>query len=165
VPAPANPALQRFGGISAPPRSQDDGSPDSCVLLGDANPGALLDAKLAPAERIYGLCWVQDESMPDPERSIGLEIRRDPAGVPGNLEQFWEREGGGVQMLGSSREQIQELGMLGDYALWFPVTGGMQLFTYWKNEYILVLTVRGVPTEQALPWARALAGRSVQAAS
>ena len=159
------PPLARLGSILAPPRTQDDGSPDACELLGAADPAALLGAEVAAAQRVYGLCWVETAVRETAERSVGLEIRRDPNGVPANLEQFWEREGGGVQMLGSSREQIELLPLLGDYALWFPVEGGMQLFSYWKNQYILVLTVRGVPTERALPWARALAAASLQRAS
>ena len=161
----ATPQLAQLGSILAPPRTQDDGSPDACELLGGADPAALLGTEIAAAQRVYGLCYVGPAAPAMEERSVGLEIRRDPNGVPANLDQFWEREGGGVQMLGSSREQIEPLPQLGDFALWFPVEGGMQLFTYWKSQYILVLTVRGVPTERALPWARALAAASVQRAS
>jgi hypothetical protein len=101
----------------------------------------------------------------DPERSIGLEIRRDREAVSRNLDEFWEREGGGVGLLGSSREQVQELPEPGDYSLWFPIEGGLQLFSYWNGEYVLVLTIRGVPAVRALPWARELARSSVAAAA
>ena len=166
-PAPlAQPApLESFAGLQAPPRVLDDGSPDTCALLGPADPGALLGSALGTAQRIYGLCLVETAPPAQPERSVGLEIRKDPSGVPGNFDAFWEREGGGVGMLGSSREQVKEIENLGDYALWFPIDGGMQLFTYWKNAYILVLTVRGVETERALPWARELAATAVQRGS
>jgi hypothetical protein len=153
-------------GLQVPPRVHDDGSPDACELLAAADPRRLLGAELGPAMRIYGLCQVDVAEPAGPERSVGLEIRRDPeAGVPADLDGFWEREGGGVGMLGSSREQIQELDSLGDYALWFPIDGGLQLFTYWQDEYILVLTIRGVPVERALPWGRELAQASVRRAS
>src|SRR5262245_61937355 len=45
------PALESFAGMQAPPRGVDDGSPDSCALLGPADPGALLGSALAPAQR------------------------------------------------------------------------------------------------------------------
>jgi hypothetical protein len=156
--------LVNIAGILAPPRVQDDGTPDACELLGNADPRSLLGQDLAPARRVYGLCLVDAAGPRDPERSIGLEIRRDPAGVPRNLDEFWEREAGGVGALGSSREQIEELPEPGDYSLWFPIEGGLQLFSYWKDEYILVLTIRGVPADRALPWARGLARSSVAAA-
>ena len=156
--------IVNIAGIQAPRRAFDDGTPDPCELLGNADPRALLGADLAPARRIYGLCLVDAAGPQDPERSIGLEIRRDRAGVSRNLDEFWEREGGGVGMLGSSREQIQELTGPGDFNLWFPITDGLQLFSYWRHEYILVLTIRGVPTVRALPWARDLAKSSVAAA-
>jgi hypothetical protein len=154
-----------IAGIQAPRRAQDDGTPDTCQLIGNADPRSLLGQDLAPARRVYGLCLVEAAGATDSERSIGLEIRRDPPAVSRNLDEFWEREGGGVAMLGSGREQIEELREPGDYALWFPIEGGLQLFSYWDDEYVLVLTVRGVPTARALPWARDLARRSVAAAS
>jgi hypothetical protein len=157
--------IVEIAGIQAPRRAQDDGTPDPCELIGNADPRALLGGDLAPARRVYGLCLVEAVGAGGPERSIGLEIRRDRAAVSRNLDEFWEREGGGVGVLGSSREQIDELREPGDYNLWFPIEGGLQLFSYWNQEYVLVLTVRGVPTERALPWARELARSSVAAAS
>ena len=153
-------------GLKVPPRVHDDGSPDTCDLLGEASPQRLLGAELGPAMRIYGLCHVAVSEPADPARSVGLEIRRDhERGVPHDLDAFWEREGGGVGMLGGSRDGIQEIDALGDYALWFPIDGGLQLFAYWQDEYILVLTIRGVPTERALAWGRELAQQGVVRAS
>jgi hypothetical protein len=161
----AAPAAARVPAFEAPPRVHDDGSPDSCELLAAADPSRLLGADLAPALRIYGLCRVQAAPVRDPERSVGLEIRRDRAAVSADFDGFWEREGGGVEMLGSSRDRIEELDGLGDYALWFPIEGGLQLFAYWGGEYVLVATVRGVPSVRALPWARELAQASIRAAA
>jgi hypothetical protein len=152
-------------GLQIPPRVHDDGSPDACDLLGEASPRELLGAEVGPALRIYGMCRVAAQGPAEPERSAALEIRRDRAGVPHDLDAFWEREGGGVGMLGSRREEIRELDAPGDYALWFPIDGGLQLHAFWQDEYILVLTIRGVPAERALLWARELAQRSVVRAS
>ena len=153
-------------GLQIPPRMHDDGSPDACDLLAESSPQRLLGAEVGPALRIYGMCRFAALEPAEPERSVALEIRRDRAsGVPHDLDAFWAREGGGVGMLGSSREKIQELDAPGDYALWFPIDGGLQLFAYWQDEYILVLTIRGVPEERALAWGRELAHRSVVRAS
>jgi hypothetical protein len=158
--------IVEIGGIQAPARAHDDGTPDPCELLGRADPRTLLGGELAPARRIYGLCLVDAlGGAQDAERSVGLEIRRDRAAAARNLDEFWEREGGGVGLLGSSRERIQELPGPGDYSLWFPIDGGLQLFSYWNGEYVLVLTVRGVPEVRALPWACELARTSVAAAA
>jgi hypothetical protein len=143
-----------------------DGSPDSCELLSAAAPQTLLGKELAPARRIYGLCWFLAKDSGDPEKSVGLEIRRESeAGVPTNQDEFWEREAGGVGLAGGAREQIEELDGPGDYSLWHPVDGGLRLFAYWDGEYVLVLTVKGAPLERALPWARELARAAVRQAS
>jgi hypothetical protein len=157
--------IVEIAGIQAPRRDRDDGTPDPCELIGRADPRSLLGGKLATARRIYGLCLVDADPPAQPERSVGLEIRRDATGAPRNLDEFWRREGGGAAVLGSSREQIEELGEPGEYSLWFPIEGGLQLFSYWSRDYVLVLTIRGVPTDRALPWARDLARSSVAAAS
>lgn len=160
------PSLETRHGLRIPPRVYDDGSPDACDLLGAAGPQRLLGAEVGPAMRIYGMCRVAVDAPAEAERSVALEIRRDREnGVPHDLDGFWEREGGGVGMLGGSRDRIQELDAPGDYTLWFPIDGGLQLFAYWQNEYILVLTIRGVPEEPALAWGRELAHQSVVRAS
>src|SRR5262245_32207418 len=71
--------IVEIAGIQAPPRAQDDGTPDTCQLIGNADPRSLLGKDLAPARRVYGLCLVEAAASGDPERSIGLEIRRDRA--------------------------------------------------------------------------------------
>ena len=157
--------IVEIAGIRAPRRDQDDGTPDPCELIGRADPRSLLGADLDTARRIYGLCLVDAAAPGQPERSVGLEIRRDAAGTPRDLDDFWLREGGGVGTLGSSREQIEPLAEPGEFSLWFPIEGGLQLFSYWNRDYVLVLTIRGVPTDRALPWARDLARSSVAAAS
>ncbi len=143
-----------------PARTQLDGAPDSCELLFAAAPQTLLGVELAPAQRFYGLCLVQDKDFPAsgaPEKSVGLEVRSDAAFVARNLDEFWEREGDGVGMAGGKREQVEAIPQLGDYAVWHPVDGGVRLFAYWGRQFVLVLTIRGVPPERALPWARELA--------
>ena len=41
--------LVNLGAIQAPRRTHDDGTPDSCELLGNADPRSLLGADLVPA--------------------------------------------------------------------------------------------------------------------
>jgi hypothetical protein len=153
----------------APPIAEEYrvGSADPCALLREADPQKLLDTEVGAPWRVYGLCrfearvWPRDE----PERAIGLEMRPDTErGVAHDLDEFWEREGAGVDLLGGRREQIEEIPGLGDYALWVPTDRGLQLYAYWEDRYILVLTIAGAPREQALPWARALAANAIRTA-
>jgi hypothetical protein len=156
-----------MSGLQVPERTADDGTPDSCELLAAAAPQRLLGAEVFPAQRVYGLCLFEarDSVTGGAEKSIALEIRKDPAGTPRDLDAFWDREGAGVGFAGGKREQIETLQSLGDRALWHPIDGGLRLFAYWKSDRILVLTVRGVPTELALPWARQLAQTAIQSDS
>jgi hypothetical protein len=144
------------------------GAADPCELLRAADPGALIGTEIGPEFRVYGLCryeskvWLKDQ----PERAIGLEMRREPSRpVPTSLDEFWLREGGGVDLMGGRREQVVELAGLGDYALWYPTYDGIQLYAYWDQHNILVLTVAGVPVERSLPWAQELARKAIEKAS
>ena len=144
------------------------GAADPCELLRAADPGALLGTEVGPEFRVYGLCryeakvWLKGE----PERAVGLEMRREPKrAVPTSLDEFWVREGNGVDMLGGTREQVVELRGLGDYALWYPSRDGMQLYAYWDQHNVLVLTIAGAPVDSSLPWAQELAKQAIQKAS
>src|SRR5258706_3876239 len=113
-----------------PARTQLDGAPDSCELLFAAAPQTLLGVELAPAQRFYGLCLVQDKDFPAsgaPEQSVGLEVRSDAAFVARNLDEFWEREGDGVGMAGGEREQVEAIPPLRDYAVWHPLDRGVRV--------------------------------------
>lgn len=61
---------------------------------------------------MYGLCLfeTQDSQAGTAEKSIGLEIRRDPdAPTPKSLDEFWGREGYGVGLEQASREELHPL--------------------------------------------------------
>ena len=139
--------------------------PDPCVLLRTADPGTLLRAELGPDRHIYGLCRIDSVEAPagPDEKSVGLELRHDrDAAAVASLEQFWDHEGAGVEYQGGAREHAHELAEPGSYTVWFPIDGGLQLFSYWDEEHILVISVKGAPAEHILPWARALAGETVR---
>jgi hypothetical protein len=139
--------------------------PDPCVLLRAADPGTLLRTNLGPDRHIYGLCRIDSVEAPagPDEKSVGLELRHDrDAAAVANLDQFWDHEGAGVEYQGGAREQARELAEPGSYTIWFPIDGGLQLFSYWDEEHILVISVKGAPAERILPWARALAGVTVR---
>jgi hypothetical protein len=140
------------------------GAADPCELLIAAGPQALLETELAPASRVLGLCRTEakERVKGEPERYVSLELRREPLrSVPNDLAEFWQREGGGVDMLGGRREQIQVLHGIGDYALWYPSENGLQLYAYWDSHNVLVLTVAGAPLERALPWALDLTQKAI----
>jgi hypothetical protein len=144
------------------------GAADPCELLVTAAPQTLLETELTPAFRVLGLCRAEakERAKDEPERYVSLELRREPLRpVPNDLAEFWQREGGGVDMLGGRREQIQVLDGIGDYALWYPSQSGLQLYAYWDRHNVLVLTVAGAPVERALPWARDLAQKAIARAS
>src|SRR5262245_11346707 len=139
--------------------------PDPCVLLRAADPGTLLRAELGPDRHIYGLCRIDSVEAPagPDEKSVGLEIRHDRnAAAVANLDQFWDHEGAGVVYQGGAREQARELAEPGSYTVWFPIDGGLQLFSYWDEEHILVISVKGVSAARILPWAQALARETVR---
>ena len=139
--------------------------PDPCVLLRAAEPGTLLHAELGPDRHIYGLCRIDSVEAPAglDEKSVGLEIRHDrDAAAVANLDQFWDHEGAGVEYQGGAREEAHELAEPGSYTVWFPIDGGLQLFSYWDEEHILVISVKGAPAERILPWAQALARETVR---
>jgi hypothetical protein len=167
-PAAASPGMVMLHGLQAPPRTQFDGTPDSCELLAAAAPQEFFGgAAMRPAQRVYGLCLFEtvDSQTGTAEKSIGLEIRRDKATTPRSVDEFWEREGYGAGLEMSEREQLRTLDSLGDFAAWHPAIGGLRLFAYWKGNDMLVLTIRGATPERALPWARALAERAIRAGS
>jgi hypothetical protein len=158
------------GETEAPPAVQPQASagvPDSCALLGAADPKSLLRSEVGEPFRIYGLCRVERAGAApfDPEHSAALEVRSDAASVPASFDAFWELEGGGVGLAGGLREQVAEIPGLGDYALWHPITRGLRLFAYARPDLVVVVTVVGVPTERALPWAQTLARDAVSRAA
>ena len=146
--------------------SKTSGPPDPCALLRAAKPAALLAAELDADRHIYGLCRIDSLAAPagPDEKSVGLEIRRDPAAAAvASLEQFWDREGAGVGDQGGVREKVRELNGPGSFTVWVPIEGGLQLFSYWDRDNLLVISVKGAAVERALPWAQSLAGETVRA--
>ena len=61
------------------------------------------------------------------------------------------------------REKGVELNGPGRYTIYFPISGGVLLYSYWENDHLLVITVKGAAVEKALPWAQDLAGETVRA--
>jgi len=146
--------------------SKPGGGPDPCVLLRAAGPEALLRTELGPDRHIYGLCRIDSVAAPagPDEKSVGLEIRRDAgAAAVASAQQFWEHEGNGVGYQGGVRENLRELNGPGRFTVWVPIDGGLQLFSYWDRENLLVISIKGAPVERALPWAQTLAGETVRA--
>jgi len=133
---------------------------DQCDLLRGADPAALLGVEIADEPiRVYGVCRLHGKQGPPAEwPTTDLEMRKDPEnGVPKDLDEFWDREGAGVERRGARREQIEELRGIGDYALWYAFPKGMQLHAFWGGQNILLITVVGAPAERARPWAEQLA--------
>lgn len=164
-----NVSVAELAPLEYPPRDSrfDDGAPDSCVLLRAADPAQLYGEPMGPAQRMLSLC-IADLSGWDgsgPERSVQLEIRKaDERGVPADLEAFWVAEGAGIEFVGGKREAIQRLPDLADLALYVPITNGVRFYSYWDDEYILLLTVLGAPDPQAaLAWSQELIGSSIEA--
>jgi hypothetical protein len=153
-------------GAEAPPVPDPKLGPDVCKLLADADPATLLAGAPGAPWRIYGMCRVEIPGSGlegTPERSAALEVRADrEKPVPTNVEEFWEREGAGVEYAGGKRDQLHELAGVGDYALWHPIQGGMRLFAYWNKEWMAVITVMGVPEVHAIPWSQRLAQGTIQ---
>ena len=146
--------------------SKTSGPPDPCVLLRAAKPAALLATELDADRHIYGLCRIDSLAAPagPDEKSVGLEIRRDGvASAVASLDQFWDHEGAGVGYQGGAREKVRELNGPGSFTVWVPIDGGLQLFSYWDRENLLVISVKGAAPERALPWAQSLAGETVRA--
>jgi hypothetical protein len=141
---------------------------DQCDLLRAADPAALLGVEIAEEPlRVYGVCRLHGKhGEPAEWPTTDLEMRKDPeSGVPKNLDEFWDREGAGVERRGARREQIEELSGIGDYALWYAFPEGMQLHAFWGGKNILLITVVGAPPERALPWAVQLARNAIDKTS
>ena len=60
------------------------------------------------------------------------------------------------------REKVRELNGPGSRTVWVPIEGGLQLFSYWDRDNLLVISVKGAAVERALPWAQSLAGETVR---
>jgi hypothetical protein len=141
---------------------------DQCDLLRAADPAALLGVEIAEEPvRVYGVCRLHGKhGQPAEWPTTDLEMRKDPEnGVPKDLDEFWDREGAGVERRGARREQIEELRGIGDYALWYAFPEGLQLHAFWGGKNILLITVVGAPAERALPWAEQLAKHAIEETS
>ena len=157
-----------------PPITLPDATlPDSCPLLLEADPKGLIAEPLGPIERMSHVCIATAAAKPGYQHMLGLEIRHPEPGevensggaVPKDLETYWMAEGNGVGFLGGKREDIQAVGGLGDFAVWYPITDGLCLHTYWKGKYIIRVTTRGLDNERGLPWAKTLTQRALDASA
>ena len=162
------------GYLVPPPQVDDPTLPDSCALLtsADPEPKELITEPLAEIERMTSVCIARPESPPGYDHSIAVEVRHpDPleieAGIPKDIETFWVAEGGGIDLLGGRREQVQEIAGLGDFATWYPITNGLGLHTYRKSptqgQYIIRMTIRGIDMDTSLAWAKTVAQSSLDA--
>ena len=154
-------------GLAFAPRASDDGAPDACQLLHDADPAALFGVPMGPAQRMLALCLADATGWDgrSQERSVQLEIRRaDERGVPDDLDSFWLAEGAGIGFVGGDRGAIESIAGLGDLALSVPIENGRRFYAYWGGEYILLLTVLGAPDPTAaMDWSLALIRASIAA--
>ncbi len=171
APSEPMPGYELISGLQVPAREiQDETLPDSCDLLTEARPLEMIDEPFAPVERMSNVCIAYAASTPTFDRSLSVELRRpepleqerDDAGVPRNEEEFWVAEGAGVGLVGGKQEELEEIGGLGDYTVWYPIRGGMALHTYWNREYILAINVRGVPIEKGVAWAQEVARAAIR---
>jgi hypothetical protein len=165
------PDVPRFemNGYMVPERQIPDPTlVDSCLLLTEADPKGVLAEPLAPIDRMSNVCLAFTASSQTLERSLTVELRHpepieiENGGVPKDKETFWTAEGGGVDLMGGKKEAVQEIPGLGDFSVWYPMTGGMALHTYWQGKYILAINVRGIDAERGLAWAKEVAGRAIQ---
>src|SRR5262245_60636639 len=81
---------------------------DQCDLLRAADPAKLLGVEIAEEPlRVYGVCRLHGkDGQPAEWPTTDLEMRKDPEnGVPKDLDEFWDREGAGVERRGARREQ------------------------------------------------------------
>ena len=164
----------RMNGYLVPPREVPDPTlPDSCELLTTSNPGPkeLIAEPLAPIQRMTHVCIATAAATPQYEHSIALEVRHPEtfeveAGLPKDMESFWMAEGGGLDLMGSRREQVEVLDGLGDFATWYPITHGFGLHAYTQGGQTIVrVTIRGIDKERSLAWSRAAAQRAIEASA
>jgi hypothetical protein len=170
APAPDDVPRTEMNGYMVPERQIPDPTlVDSCVLLTQADPKGMLKEELAPIDRMSNVCLAFAASSQTLERSLTVELRHpepleiENGGVPTNPEQFWGAEGGGVDLMGGKKEQVQQLQGIGDFAVWYPMTGGMALHAYWEGKYIIAINVRGIDEQSGLAWAKDVAQRAIQA--
>ncbi len=159
---------ENMNGYPVPPRSFSDPMlPDSCTLLTEADPRGMIQKPLGPIMRVSDVCIAYDSDTPTLAHSLQVELRRpvpvelERGGLPSSRDQYWEAEGVSVEMLGGSREGIQDFPGVGDYAVWYPIGDGFSLHTYWQGRYVLRLTMRGIEKDAALTWARQVARRAI----
>jgi hypothetical protein len=164
----------QMNGYLVPPRELADPTlPDTCVLLTESDPGPkeMITEPLAPIERMGHVCIATIASKYGYDLSIAVEIRHPEtfeveAGLPKDMESFWMAEGGGIDLLGGRREQVEPIEGLGELAMWYPITGGIGLHAYSQgSRYIHRVTIRGIDKERSLAWAKAFAQRAIEASA
>jgi len=136
----------------------EPGVPDSCEILTEGNPRALIQEPFAPAQRLMSLCVLPARSAPDYSTSLQVELRKPSEleienGVPRDLEQFKIVEGSGIQFVGGDLAKLETFESPAEFSVWYRVDGGMALHAYWQD-YILAVNVRGVSADEGLPWAK-----------
>jgi len=167
------PEVQRFemNGFVVPVRENDDPTlVDSCLLLTSSDPKGMIQEPLAPLMRMTDVCLAFAESTPQLDHSLTVELRypgpveiEEQGGVPTNLDQFWIAEGSSVGLMGGVQKEIQQLEGIGDFAIWYPISGGMSLHAYWQGKYILAIYVRGFDPQVGLTWSKEVAAKAIHA--
>lgn len=161
----------KMNGYLVPPREVPDPTiPDSCALLTEANPGPkeLIAEPLAPIERMTNVCIAKPASQPGYDDMIAVEVRHpepleiEAGGVPKDLESYWVAEGGGIDLMGGRKEQVEQIPGLGDFAVWYVIGGGHGLQAYAQGHHIVRITIRGVEMKDSQAWAKAVAQRALE---
>lgn len=141
----------------------------ACALLVEADPKRMIAEPLAPLLRMSNVCIAHARSTPSLETSLAVELRHPEAveieagGLPSSKETFMRAEGASVGLMGGREAEVVELPDLADYAVWYPINGGVALHAYWRGQYILRFTIRGLPVEPSLEWAKQVTRRAIAA--
>lgn len=151
-----------LGGVRFP----EQGLPDPCEILRAAGAEQLLVKPLEKQPmRFEDLCLVQVDrhGAPVPQTSAALELATRDRPQPASLADYFVDFGEGPIMAGATREDVEALPGLGDFAVWFPhADGSLTLSAFWGGKYFLSLEVHGVDRQVAFAWSKAIAEQVIE---
>lgn len=151
-----------LAGMSFP----SQGLPDPCEVLRAAGARELLARPLEKEPmRFEALCLVQVDrrGAPVPQTSAALELTTRDRPQPATLEDYFVDFGEGPILAGSTRDDVEAIEGLGDFAAWFPhKDGSITLSAFWGGNYFLSLEIHGVDTQIAYDWSKAVAEQLIR---
>lgn len=147
-------------------RFPDEGLPDPCEILRAAGTKELLVRPLAPEPlRFERLCLIEVDRgrRPEPQVSAALELATRDSPQPASLEEYIVDYGEGPILAGATRDDLEVIPDLGDFAVWFPhEDGSLTLSAFWDGRYFLSVEVHGVDRKIAFDWSKELAAEVIQ---